>query len=126
MSASVVREGRSIAPTVTTAGTEGSTDEVRTFLDANGRQTYARPCFLSYHGGTDILYVRINGNDANPASATVHDFAIGPPSAEHPPRTIDLTAGGRINVSTVSLFLSGSTADFTADVIVRGFSPQNP
>jgi hypothetical protein len=55
--------------------------------------------------------VRVNGNDANPASATVFDFHINPfqEDIELENATFDLSLDGRINVKSLSIWSAGGT-----------------
>lgn len=108
MSASSNRIGVAEIPTTTTAGSPGTSDQVREFT------RYVRPCYVTNTDGTNALFVRINGTDTDPASATVFDVRVAPNT------TIEITSNGIINVKTISLFMS---AGAYSTAIVSGWLP---
>lgn len=113
------RNGAATAPTVTTAGTDGSLTAPRVVTFVN---TYVRPCFvMNGTGGGRAVKVKVNApasndfdNDSDDDGPGYFTIADG--------ETKDVSAGGLINVSTVS-FVTLNGADDLDNVAVVGWSP---
>jgi len=104
MSRSTVRSGAPVQPPVTTAGTPGSTDDVREFVD-----TFARPCFVTNTSATDDLFVLSNEEACSPTNFLVK---LAPLQA------VDLSVEGQMCVTKVSLYYA--VAAYSA-ALVRGW-----
>lgn len=117
MSANSVRRGLSSTPTNTTVGVEGTSDAVWTFAND------VRPCLISSLEDQPI-FVKINGDDDNPASATDFDFHINPffEDAEPGRHTFDLSLGGLINIKSLSIWAAASTV--FDNLVIRGWEPK--
>lgn len=89
MGASANRTGAPIAAAITTAGTPGTSAEVRTFASP------ARPVYVTNCDASDDLYVKVNKDDA---SST--DFLVKLVAGQ----AVELSAVGILNVQTVSLY----------------------
>jgi len=89
MGANANRTGAPIAAAITTAGTPGSATEVRTF-DRPARPVYVTNCHAS-----DILYVKVNADDAGDT-----DFLVKLVAGQ----AVELSSRGILNVQTVSLY----------------------
>jgi len=110
MSIRVVRSGESIAPTVTTVGVEGTSDQVWTF------DVDVRPCRITLNEATEV-YIKVNGTDTDPASATDFDFRLAADGD-----SADLSVNGLVNVKTVSIFAATATTVFD-NLVLRGWRP---
>lgn len=119
MSASANKVGASIAPVVTTAGTVGTTDRVVEFR-SGGRAIWVRPVFVTNLDTANALFVKINGSDANSASATDFDIRIPAMTAAGIDTTREITADGIINVQTLSIFYAAA-GDFD-NAVIRGWT----
>lgn len=119
MSAMANRHGVSVAPTVTTAGTVGTNDRVVQFQET-GRPTSCRPVYVTNLDAANALFVKLNGSDANPASATSFDIRIPALTDAGIHTTVEITAGGIINVNTLSIFYAAA-GDF-ANAVIQGWA----
>lgn len=123
MGAMIVRGGPSVAPVTVTAGAVNGTARLLAFTrdglvpDANGANLlYTRPCLVTNLDADTAFMVRVNGTTADPATATDFDFLI--PFRQ----TVDVSLGGRIQVSTLSIFFPTGVSAVT-DAVVRGWEP---
>lgn len=96
-----------MAATVTTTGVEGTSDQVWTFTED------VRPCRLTLLEA-QACYIKVNGTDDNPASATDFDFYLATVGA-----AANLDQGGQINVKTVSVYAAAGTP--YDKIVVRGW-----
>lgn len=85
-----VRVGVPITPTITTAGTPGSSDQVRSFVGL-----YVRPCFVTNTDSSENLYILINEDGATATNFLVKLAAL---------QSVDISVDSQINVASVSLF----------------------
>ena len=109
MSRNAIRVGAGTTPTITTAGTPGASDQVRTFYDPNGAPGYARPCFVTNTDGSDTLYVLPNNIDC---SNTNYLAKLAPGQA------VDISVEGQLDITSVSIYYA--SAAYTA-ALVRGW-----
>lgn len=109
MSRSAVRVGPGVQPGITTAGTPGASDQVRTFRNAGGEQQYARPCFVTNTHGSDDLFVLPNEDDCSP---TNYLCKLAPGQA------VDISVEEQINLGKVSLYYA--SAAYSA-ALIRGW-----
>lgn len=94
MSRQAVRVGTAVTPTITTAGTPGASDQVRTFQE-NGTQRSARPVIVTNMDLVDILYIIPNDIDCSDVNFMVK---LAPGQA------VDLSVEGQIGIGSVSLY----------------------
>lgn len=127
MSANANRVGASLTPVATTVGVVGTSDRVVEFqydssqiVGAEARPIVARPVYVTNLDVANALFIKINGTDADPASATSFDIRIPAMTAAGVDTTMEITANGVINVGTLSLFYAAA-GDF-ANAVVRGWS----
>lgn len=85
-----VRVGVPTTPTITTTGTPGSSDQVRTFVDS-----YTRPCFITNTDTSEALYILVNEDGASPTNFMVKLAAL---------QSVDISVDSQINVASVSLY----------------------
>ena len=110
MSRNAIRVGAPVQPTVTTPGSPGTSDQVRTFLSPDGRDVYTRPCFITNTDGADTLFILVNEIDAS----NVNYLAKLAPG-----QAVDISVEGQIDVNFVSLYYA--SAAYTA-ALVRGWT----
>lgn len=111
MSATSNRHGAPIQPDITTTGTPGALDQVRTFRDAALRPLYVRPCVVTNLHATEDLFVLINEENASDVN-----YLRKVPAGE----AIDFSFTGRLNVNFVSLYY---VAAAYSNAQVRGWTP---
>jgi len=94
MSRQAVRVGTGATPTITTAGTPGASDQVRTFQESGGQRS-ARPVIVTNMDLTDALYIIPNDIGCSDVNFMVK---LAPGQA------VDLSVEGQINIGSVSLY----------------------
>lgn len=90
MSRIAVRVGAPTSPTVTTAGTPGVSDEVRTFTGYA-----ARPCVITNMHETDHLYILVNEEAASDVNFLCK---------LSPGQAVEISIGSQIAIGSVSLY----------------------
>lgn len=105
MSSDQTRSGAPQSATITTAGTPGSSDQVRTFTP------YARPAYVTNMHATDDLYVKINEE-----GAADDDFVISVSAGQ----AVEITSRGIVNVTKVSLYYASAAY---SNAKVTGWTP---
>lgn len=116
MSANAVRSGDPIAPTVTAAGSDDDLTDPRilTFSEP------VRPCLVSNHCTNTFIVVKVNKTTTNDFDHDgADDDGLGYLTVAAG-ETVDVSQGGRISVTSVSL-ASKNAGDAVADVSVVGW-----
>lgn len=105
MSRNAVRQGAGEQPPVTTAGTPGTDDDVRTFAE-----WAARPCFVTNTHATVDLLVLPNEDGCSPTNFLVK---LAPLQA------VDISVESQMVITSVSLYYAAGPAYSAA--LVRGW-----
>ena len=101
MSSNANRAGAPVAAAVSTVGTPGASDEVRTF------SLPARPVYVTNCNASDDLYVKVNDVDASSTNFLVKLT---------PGQAVELSSRGILNVQSVSLYYA--TAAYSSAKVV--------